>query len=158
MKTRIGVISRCVCAIAVAALTLLAFQAESQQYAIDWYTIDGGGGTSTGGVYALSGTIAQPDAGTMTGGNFALTGGFWSIFAAVQTEGAPYLNVTATATNTVVVSWTMPSTSWTLAVARNLNPPVTWTDIPAPYLTNGASLYFVDRTPTGSRFYRLHKP
>jgi hypothetical protein len=29
---------------------------------LDWFTIDGGGGTSTGGVYAVSGTIGQPDA------------------------------------------------------------------------------------------------
>ena len=34
-----------------------------QNYSIDWFTIDGGGGTSTGGVYAVSGTIGQPDAG-----------------------------------------------------------------------------------------------
>jgi len=40
-------------------------------------TIDGGGGTSTGGSYELSGTIGQPDAGQMSGGSYALTGGFW---------------------------------------------------------------------------------
>lgn len=45
---------------------------------IDWYTIDGGGGTSTGGGFELSGTIGQPDAGPeMSGGGFTLTGGFW---------------------------------------------------------------------------------
>jgi len=31
-------------------------------YEITWYTIDGGGGTSTGGPYVLTGTIGQPDA------------------------------------------------------------------------------------------------
>ena len=35
----------------------------AQSYQIDWFTIDGGGGTSTGGVYSVSGTIGQPDAG-----------------------------------------------------------------------------------------------
>lgn len=44
---------------------------------LDWNTIDGGGGTSSGGSFTLSGTIGQPDAGTMTGGSFELTGGFW---------------------------------------------------------------------------------
>jgi len=29
------------------------------QYSLDWSTTDGGGGTSTGGVYAVSGTIAS---------------------------------------------------------------------------------------------------
>ena len=32
----------------------------AQSYSIGWFTIDGGG-TSTGGVYSLSGTIGQPD-------------------------------------------------------------------------------------------------
>ena len=44
---------------------------------ITWYTIDGGGGTSTGGGFTLSGTIGQPDAGTLSGGAFTLKGGFW---------------------------------------------------------------------------------
>lgn len=45
---------------------------------ISWYTIDGGGGTSAGGDFVLSGTIGQPDAGSlMTGGGFELAGGFW---------------------------------------------------------------------------------
>ncbi len=42
-------------------LTSLALHAE---YSIDWSTVDDGGSTSTGGVYAVSGTIGQPDAGT----------------------------------------------------------------------------------------------
>ena len=51
----------------------------AQQYSIDWYKIAGGGGTSTGGTYSVSGTIGQPDAsGPMTGGNYSLTGGFWA--------------------------------------------------------------------------------
>ena len=48
-------------------------------YDLTWNTIDGGGGTSTGGVYSLSGTIGQPDAGTLTGGGtYTLNGGFWN--------------------------------------------------------------------------------
>ncbi|MFN0011530.1 MAG: hypothetical protein ACKVS8_07790 [Phycisphaerales bacterium] len=55
----------------------------SAQLAIPWHTIDGGGGTSTGGTFSLSGTIGQPDAGgPMTGGTFSLTGGFWAGSAA----------------------------------------------------------------------------
>ncbi len=49
-------------------------------YALDWYTIDGGGKMfSTGGDFELSGTVGQPDANTtiMTGGEFELAGGFW---------------------------------------------------------------------------------
>ncbi len=57
-------------------------------YAIDWYTVDGGGDmSSTGGDYELSGTIGQPDARTelMTGGDYTLTGGFWVTPARVTT-------------------------------------------------------------------------
>jgi hypothetical protein len=31
------------------------------QYALDWWTVDGGGGASTGGVYSVTGTMGQPD-------------------------------------------------------------------------------------------------
>ena len=63
--------------IATFAVTGFA-QSASAQFSIDWYTIDGGGGTSTGGTFELSGTIGQHDAGTMSGGSFTLTGGYWS--------------------------------------------------------------------------------
>jgi hypothetical protein len=47
-------------------------------YDLSWHTIDGGGGTSTGGGYSLHGTIGQPDAGVMSGGDYELAGGFWA--------------------------------------------------------------------------------
>ncbi len=60
---------------AALALTTTA----SAQLSIPWFTIDGGGGTSSGGAFTLSGTIGHTDAGTpMTGGAFTLTGGFWA--------------------------------------------------------------------------------
>jgi hypothetical protein len=46
-------------------------------YRIDWYTIDGGGGTSRSGQYVLTGTIGQPDADWSKGGKYELLGGFW---------------------------------------------------------------------------------
>ena len=56
----------------VLCLLLISTASIAQQYSIDWSTIDGGGGTSTGGVYSLSGTIGQPDANAqpMTGGHY----------------------------------------------------------------------------------------
>src|SRR5688500_13088650 len=85
------------------ALLLLTFIA-STQYSIDWHTIDGGGGASTGGVYSVNGTIGQPDAGKMSGGNYSIDGGFWGIIAAVQTPGAPLLTVTHS-NSFAIVSW-----------------------------------------------------
>ena len=52
--------------------------ALAESFDLSWRTIDGGGDTSIGGDYVLSGTIGQPDAGAMTGGDFELAGGFWA--------------------------------------------------------------------------------
>jgi hypothetical protein len=46
-------------------------------FAIPWWTVDGGGGGSTGGVFRLDGTIGQPDAGGLSGGPYRLDGGYW---------------------------------------------------------------------------------
>ena len=46
-------------------------------YKIVWSTIDGGGGTSSGGKYKLTGTIGQPDASYSAAGKYELLGGFW---------------------------------------------------------------------------------
>jgi hypothetical protein len=65
---------------ALPALALLAGLAAAQAGSLDlaWFTVDGGGGHSSGGAFTLSGTIGQPDAGRLTGGSFALDGGFWA--------------------------------------------------------------------------------
>ena len=60
------------------AIFCLTSFVQGQPYEVDWHTIDGGGGTSSGGAFTLSGTIGQPDAGTMAGGDYRLEGGFWS--------------------------------------------------------------------------------
>lgn len=46
-------------------------------YSIAWYSIDGGGGASSGGQYSLNGTIGQPDTGQSGGGDYELSSGFW---------------------------------------------------------------------------------
>jgi hypothetical protein len=47
-------------------------------YDLSWWTVDGGGGDSKGGVYALGGTAGQPDVGpALSGGVYTLVGGFW---------------------------------------------------------------------------------
>ena len=139
-----------------------AFCLQAQaQYTIDWWTIDGGGGTSTNGPYSLTGTIGQPDAGVMSGGGFTLVGGFWGIVGAVQTPGAPFLSVLRTTTNTVVVSWPSPAPGWTLEFTPALaSPPATsaWNPIAPPYQTGTTNLYYIEPSPIGNRFYRLRNP
>jgi hypothetical protein len=75
-----------------AACGLIALQARAAEtpvessatgggaYAVQHWTVDGGGGRSSGGTFAISGTIAQADADPLqpsSGGSYAITGGFW---------------------------------------------------------------------------------
>ncbi|MFN8471192.1 MAG: hypothetical protein U0822_03135 [Anaerolineae bacterium] len=56
-------------------------------YDLTWWTIDAGGGKSSGGVYNLSGTLGQPEGGALSGGGYTLLGGFWpGVSAATPTS------------------------------------------------------------------------
>ena len=136
----------------------MACGVSAQNYSIDWHTIDGGGGTSTGGVYAVTGTIGQPDAGRMTGGNFTIEGGFWGILSVVQLPGAPLLSITRTPTNTVAVSWPSPSAGFNLQVNTNGLGTVNWSNVVALPVDDGTTKTLIVNPPTGNRFYRLVKP
>lgn len=55
---------------------------EGTALSVDWSTIDAGGGTSAGGNFSVSGSIAQIDADPLqpaSGGNLEITGGFWVV-------------------------------------------------------------------------------
>jgi len=137
---------------------VLATRALAQSYSIDWFTIDGGGGTSTSGVFSVSGTIGQPDAGgPMAGGNFSLTGGFWSPYA-VQTPGAPLLSIAKTTTNTLAVFWPSPSTGYGLQQNTNNVASVNWSNVVTAPIDDGVTKTVIVNPPTGNRFYRLFKP
>jgi hypothetical protein len=130
------------------------FRAWGQSYSIDWFKVSGGGGSGTGGVYVVSGTVGQPEAsGALTGGPFSLTGGFWAL-SAVQTPGAPLLAVTLTPTNTVLVSWPYPSTGWNLQQNKDLAT-TNWLTPAQTVNTNGTINYIIVNPPIGHRFYRL---
>ena len=132
-------------------------RANAQSYSVDWYKIAGGGGTSTGGTYAVSGTIGQHDAGgPMTGGNYSLTGGFWALVSVVQTPGAPTLYISHSG-NTVTVSWQIVS-GWNLVQSGNAAAPMSaWTASSSPTPSNGTN-YLNLVNPTGNLFFRLKNP
>jgi hypothetical protein len=61
-------------------LTVSTALARSQGIGYDlfWWTVDGGGATSsTGDGYSLGGTAGQSDASVWAGSGYALAGGFW---------------------------------------------------------------------------------
>jgi hypothetical protein len=120
---------------------------------MDGHTIDGGGGASTGGVYAVTGTIGQPEAGgPMTGGNFTLTGGFWALPLLVQTPGAPTLHLTNAAPGFATIWWTPPTPGFTLQFTDSFSP-TNWVNAPSG-TNNPAGV----PTTLPARFYRLFKP
>ena len=146
-----------------AGLSLLCFAVagRAQPYEISWFTVDGGGGTSSGGAYTVSGTIGQPDAGQLAGGGYTLSGGFWGVVAAVQTAGAPLLTVSRSGI-AVVVKWPFPSTGFVLQQTTALTSPpsaIVWTDVTSPAAIHvGADWTVTFLAPTGNRFFRLRKP
>jgi hypothetical protein len=120
------------CALGALILGALATGARAQSggpFDLSWSTIDGGGGTSAGGQFTLTGTIGQPDASvTLTGGQFNLTGGFWSFLSVVQTPGAPLLKIKLVGVN-AVLSWPLNTSGFFLQETPSLSAPV-WTSTP----------------------------
>ena len=133
----------------IVVLLVMASVAYPQNFSIAWYKVAGGGGASTGGVFAVNGTIGQPDAsGPMTGGNYSSSGGFWSV-AAVQMPGAPSLNITRTSTQAIVF-WDPSVTGWTLQTNASLATP-TWGN----YLGSVVNNSITNSSVKGNLFFRL---
>jgi hypothetical protein len=132
---------------------------RAQTYSIDWFKISGGGGTSAGGEFSISGTIGQHDANTrpMSGGNFSLTGGFWSLLFVTQTPGAPALSILLTGANTVIVSWPSSSTGFSLQQNTDLST-ANWVTPSENINDDGTNKFIIVNPPSGNRFYRLIKP
>ena len=143
-------------------LVTLAIRASAQSNSIVKFAIASGGGTSTGGVMALSGTIGQPDAsGPLSGGPYSVVGGFWALPVAVQTPGAPLLSVESLGGNSVRVYWPLPATGFVLdQTAALATAPATssWSQVSFPYQTNATHISITVPSPTANKFYRLRKP
>lgn len=137
------------------AWMLLVPRMEAQNFAIDRHVISGGGGVSTNAQFSVSGTLGQPEAGgTMSGGGYSLAGGFWSMFAVVQTTGAPLLQM-ARQQNNFVITWPQGGGTFTLESTTNLAVSASWSSNGVPVvLSNGVNTVTVPAAP-GFRFYRL---
>ena len=136
--------------------------ARAQNYGVDWSTIGGGGGTSTAGVYTITGTIGQPGAGRLNSSDFTIDGGSWSIVAAMQEPGAPLLSLRHTQTNTIVASWPMTYPGYVLLENSDLST-TNWVQVTTPPVVVVTGESAVEKqvvlpSPAGKRFYRLSKP
>ena len=141
------------------ALTCAAVPLGAQQYAVPWFKIAGGGAMqSTGGVYALSGTIGQMDAGRVADTNaYRIEGGFWAI--AIQQLGFPPLNITRADTN-YFVSWITAEPGMILQQATTLGTPTVWSDTSELVSTNALTNIVQQAIANGvsNRYYRLRRP
>ena len=134
-------------------LALLFCPTAHAQYAIDWFTIDGGGGTSTGGVYSVTGTLGQPDAGgPLTNGPYSITGGFWALPTAVPVIGAPTLTIIPAAPGQATISWTPHTPGFVMQETLSLSP-TNWVNS-----ASGATNPIVVPATLPTKFYRLFKP
>ena len=138
-----------------ALVALAALPVSAQNYSVDRYKVAGGGGASTGSVYAVSGTIGQPDATAnhaLTGGGYSLTGGFWSLYA-VQVPGYPTLSIRLTGPNSAVVSW-LNTGGYTLQTNGNLST-ASWTGYGGSILLSNGTNNVTVSPVAGSLFFRL---
>lgn len=134
-------------------LTPLAVSA--QNFDVNWFTMDGGGGASTGGPYSLSGTIGQPDAGRMSGGTYSLSGGFWSGADRFDSDSIPTLAIEKLDTG-VRVFWPVLATKWLFEETDTMTG--TWSEVMFPYSTNTSTIGITVESLRESHFYRLRKP
>jgi len=125
---------------------------HAQSYSIDWFTIDGGGGTSSGGNFAVTGTIGQPDAGTRKGGGFMLSGGFWGALIPVQETGAPFLFIQPGVAGNASISWSPATPGYVLQYNDNLAT-TNWLNA-----NTGATNPVSIPTVPSIRYFRLYKP
>jgi len=135
----------------IALFASSTISAIAQDYQIDWHTISGGGGSSSGGPYTLSGTIGQADAGTLSGGNYVVEGGFWGVIAAIQQPGAPILHIERSGLD-VIISWDSSVSNFFLQESGTASP-LSWGNS----LTGNTNPIIIPALGA-NRFYRLTKP
>ena len=138
------------------SLIALGGRAGAQNYSVNWSTIDGGCGTSTGGVYSVTGTIGQPDAGAMSGGNYSIQGGFWGLITVVQTPGAPPLTITPAGAN-AIISWPSPSLGYLLQQNTDVANTNTWVNFGGTVNSNATTLSVTVPANAGNKYFRLKK-
>jgi hypothetical protein len=123
------------------------------QFSIAAHSINGGGGTSTGGIYSVSGTMGRADATVTppTNGQYTVIGGFWVFPQAVQTVGAPMLTIAPAAPGYAAISWTPNTPGFILQETWRVSP-ANWTNSPSAS-TNPVTI----PTDATAKFFRLRQ-
>lgn len=129
-------------------------------FTIPWWTLDGGGGKSTGTtgggtVFTLTGTIGQFDttAAGSSGGPVQFTGGFWAQLADVAVAGQ-MLSLSRLPNGDASLQWQSNAAGWQMETSANLT---NWSDIGSTITTAGElTIPYDPQVP--KRFFRLRHP
>ena len=127
---------------------------RAAEYAVNWWTTDGGGGTSASadGRFSMSGTIGQPDAGTMSGGPFTLSGGFW--YSQTPPCDCRITCMPSPDGHSLVLNWPACCAGFVLEATDALGPDANWGTVACPPGATTCTTA-IDRT---TRFFRLRRP
>ena len=130
------------------------------QSAIDWFTLDAGGGAQSSARYVINSTAGQTDVGTtfLNSANYRIIPGFWALEDIGPATGLPELSIALSGVN-VVLSWPSPSTGFVLQHTDSLNVlPAVWSDTPGLVSDNGFLKSLTLPHNLSKRFYRLRRP
>jgi hypothetical protein len=109
-------------------------------------------GESSGGIFSV---VSQSPAFAMSGGRYGVVGGIESVAVAVQTPGAPLLNIARTE-NLIVLSWATVG-SFALEVTDALQQPISWSSVAAAPTQSGNQYTAKVAMTVGKKFFRLRK-
>ncbi len=137
-------------------LPLLALGAAqaADSFSLDWFSIDGGGGTARGAAFELSATIGQPDAAVMQGGPFTLNAGFWPGPAPKVVAVQPVLSAGRIG-DVLVLAWPAASGAFALERSGDLSDPSAWQGVPVQPQPVGPELQVTLPRGTATAFFRL---
>jgi hypothetical protein len=143
----------------ILAALALAMNAPAQP-AIDWFTLDAGGGAHSSASYVINFTAGQTDVGAaaISSANYRIIPGFWALEDMGPATGLPELSITLSGAN-VILSWPSPSTGFVLQHTDSLNVlPASWFDTPGLVSDNGFIKSLTLPHNLSKRFYRLRRP
>lgn len=125
----------------------------SQGYALDWFSLEAGDRTSSGGSYSVAGTIGTVDVGRTSGGSFSVESGVFY----VATERVPLLSLALT-NRVATLYWPRSFGGFVLEQTPTLQAsPLPWSKVTSSYLTNETHISVNVPMSSRIRFFRLRQ-
>ena len=142
-------------ALAISAICLFLVTLAHAQSTL---SLTGGGGSSSGEDYKITGTIGQMDGtSVMAGEDIELTGRVTTMLGTLPTSDGTTLTIAVTPQNMIVISWPSDGTDFVLEQSSDLGSP-TWATIGATPEDDGWTKTVTMPVTMGNKFFRLRKP